>query len=462
MTSSSKSQKNPHSSDLTPRIGVIGVGGGGGNAINNMIQANLAGVSFLAANTDAQALATTLASNSIQLGLNITSGLGSGAQVKIGRAAAEESEDEIREWVSQYDLLFIAAGLGGGTGTGAIPIIAKIAQEENTLTIAVVTLPFDFEGSKRMNAAAEGLMELEKLVNTLIIIPNQNLFSVANATTTLANAFALADEVLLDAIRGITDLITLPGMINLDFADVKAVITKTGRAMMGTGVASGSSRAIDAAESAIANPLLEIDSIKGAKGLLISITGGQDMTLFEIDEAANRIRNEVGDDSLVIFGSAFDSNLEGKLRVSIVATGLGGLSQPNNREQESKAIIKPEINLKSDLEPELELEKPVVAQRQPIAPAMESVREAVIEHVSKETCNEVDTNEKNKTIPTPTVPRPEQPRPDSVTEPPHKNQDLIRRDPKEEFLETTLPDQQKVNENKKQKLSWKKRIFGSD
>ena len=462
MTSSSKNQKKTSLSDLTPRIGVIGVGGGGGNAINNMIQANLAGVSFIAANTDAQALSTNLASNSIQLGLSLTSGLGSGAQVEIGRAAAEESEDEIREWVSGHDLLFLAAGLGGGTGTGAIPVIARIAQEEHTLTIAVVTLPFDFEGSRRMSAALEGLVELEKLVNTLIIIPNQNLFAIANATTTLANAFALADEVLLDAIRGITDLITLPGMINLDFADVKVVISKKGRAMMGTGVASGSSRAIDAAESAIANPLLEADSIKGASGLLISITGGPDMTLFEIDEAANRIRNEVGNDSLVIFGSAFDPTLEGKLRVSIVATGLGELSQPDKSKQETNSVIKSEIGFKSDIEPELELEKPVTAQEQPIAPAMESVREAVIEHASKDAINETKSNDRKKTIPSPTVPKPEQPRFNKITEPPLANQNLISKQPSKGRLETTPLDEPKVTKDKKQKLSWKKRIFGSD
>ena len=251
MTSSSKDHKKAS-------IGVIGVGGGGGNAINNMIQADLAGVTFLAANTDAQALATTLASNSMQLGLSLTNGLGSGAQVAVGRAAAEESEEEIREWVSQYDLLFITAGLGGGTGTGAIPIIAKIAQEENTLSIAVVTLPFNFEGSRRMSAATEGLAELEKLVNTLIIIPNQNLFAVANATTTLADAFALADEVLLDAIRGITNLITLPGMINLDFADVKAVITKTGRAMMERELAIA-----EAQKAKAQKQMLDIESMLG-------------------------------------------------------------------------------------------------------------------------------------------------------------------------------------------------------
>ena len=293
-----------------------------------MISAELAGVNFLAANTDAQALAASQAAHSLQLGAGVTSGLGSGAQVAVGQAAAEESKDDIRNWVSQCDLLFVAAGMGGGTGTGAAPVIAEIARDEGTLSVGVVTLPFDFEGPQRMRTALEGLRELEQYVDTLIVIPNQNLFAVANATTTFANAFVMADEVLHDAIRGITDLIVLPGLINLDFADVGAVITQTGRAMMGSGIANGASRAIDAAEAAIANPLLDIVSIKGAQGLLINVTGGPDMTLFEVDEAANRIRNEVGGDSLVIFGSAFDPALDGNLRVSIVATGLSVPPQP--------------------------------------------------------------------------------------------------------------------------------------
>tara|TARA_B100000674_G_scaffold495919_1_gene524630 strand:+ start:1797 stop:3182 length:1386 start_codon:yes stop_codon:yes gene_type:complete len=461
MTSSSKDHKKAS-------IGVIGVGGGGGNAINNMIQADLAGVTFLAANTDAQALATTLASNSMQLGLSLTNGLGSGAQVAVGRAAAEESEEEIREWVSQYDLLFITAGLGGGTGTGAIPIIAKIAQEENTLSIAVVTLPFNFEGSRRMSAATEGLAELEKLVNTLIIIPNQNLFAVANATTTLADAFALADEVLLDAIRGITNLITLPGMINLDFADVKAVITKTGRAMMGTGVASGSNRALDAAEAAIANPLLETASIKGARGLLISITGGADMTLFEIDEAANRIRNEVDNDCLVIFGSAFDPTLEGSLRVSIVATGLCERSRLNKDQQESETNIKSKLNFalepkpQPELEPELDLERTSKASKQPIDPVMEPETETIIEPASNKASDKTQTNLTNKPIPTPTVPRPENPRPVGTPTPHATHQNTMNKQPEEKHSETVLHDEPKVAEKKKPKLSWTKKIFGSD
>ena len=363
MTPSSKDISQGNYDDPTPRIGIVGVGGAGGNAINNMISAELAGVNFLAANTDAQALAASQAAHSLQLGAGVTSGLGSGAQVAVGQAAAEESKDDIRNWVSQCDLLFVAAGMGGGTGTGAAPVIAEIARDEGTLSVGVVTLPFDFEGPQRMRTALEGLRELEQYVDTLIVIPNQNLFAVANATTTFANAFVMADEVLHDAIRGITDLIVLPGLINLDFADVRAVITQTGRAMMGSGIANGASRAINAAEAAIANPLLDIVSIKGAQGLLINVTGGPDMTLFEVDEAANRIRNEVGGDSLVIFGSAFDPALDGNLRVSVVATGLSVPPQP---------------------EPEPEPEKTSFDQSPSIEPALEAVMTAVIEHASEE------------------------------------------------------------------------------
>ncbi len=409
MTSSDNDDLN----DPTPRIGIIGVGGAGGNAINNMIRAELAGVNFLAANTDAQALAASLAPHSLQLGVGVTAGLGSGAQVPIGRAAAEESADDIRKWVSQCDLLFIAAGMGGGTGTGAAPIIAEVARDEKALSVGVVTLPFEFEGPQRMRTALEGMQELERYVDTLIVIPNQNLFAVANATTTFANAFVMADEVLHDAIRGITDLIVLPGLINLDFADVEAVITKTGRAMMGTGEAIGPSRAIDAAEAAIANPLLDIVSIKGAQGLLINVTGGPDMTLFEVDEAANRIRTEVGGDSLVIFGSAFDPSLDGNLRVSVVATGLKGpdeqalpISQPEDAEPESIVEMEPE---------------PSFSPPPPIEPALEAVMEAVIEHAGEEsehsTISQVEPEPDSQTvapsensahpIPAPTVPKPE-------------------------------------------------------
>jgi len=461
MTSSSNDTGKSGFEDPTPRIGIIGVGGAGGNAINNMIQADLAGVNFLAANTDAQALAATLASHSLQLGTTLTSGLGSGAQVDVGRAAAEESTDDIRKWVAQCDLLFIAAGMGGGTGTGAAPIIAEIAREENTLSVGVITLPFDFEGSRRMRTAIEGMNELEKFVDTLIVIPNQNLFAVANATTTFANAFALADEVLHDAIRGITDLIVLPGLINLDFADVKAVITKTGRAMMGTGMATGASRAIDAAEAAIANPLLETVSIKGAKGLLINVTGGPDMTLFEIDEAANRIRAEVGGDSLVIFGSAFNPALDGNLRVSVVATGLKGPLQESVPEPEPEPVPEPESVTEPEPEPEPESE-PETTLPPPIAPAMEAVMEAVMEHASKEPEPESQTPEGSQQIPAPAMPRPENPRPDA---PPEPALDVAAPETKATQVENTEApslEEPKVAEKKKPKRGWAGRIFGSD
>lgn len=377
--------------DASPRIGIIGVGGAGGNAINNMIRAELPGVNFLAANTDAQSLASTLASHSLQLGAGITGGLGSGAQTAVGRAAAEESADTLRNWISQCDLLFIAAGMGGGTGTGAAPVIAELAREEKTLSVGVITLPFDFEGPQRMRTALEGMHALERMVDTLIVIPNQNLFSVANANTTFANAFMMADEVLHNAIRGITDLIVLPGLINLDFADVQSIITRTGRAMMGTGQASGPNRAIEAAEAAIANPLLDIVSIKGAQGLLINVTGGQDMTLFEIDEAANRVRTEVGGDSLVIFGSAFDSSLDGDIRVSVVATGL---RTPQNQ---SEPAAEPEPEPLPEPEPEPEASMPP-----PIEPALEAVRDAVMEHATVEEVQPVpapvQTNTESKSL----------------------------------------------------------------
>ncbi|MBC8268738.1 MAG: cell division protein FtsZ [Rhodospirillaceae bacterium] len=394
----------PNDNDLndpSPRIGIIGVGGAGGNAINNMIRADLVGVNYLAANTDAQALAASLASHSLQLGAGLTSGLGSGAQVAIGRAAAEESVEDIKKWVAQCDLLFIAAGMGGGTGTGAAPVIAAIAREQQALSVGVVTLPFDFEGPQRMRTAIAGMIELEKLVDTLIVIPNQNLFAIANASTTFAGAFVMADEVLHDAIRGITDLIVLPGLINLDFADVRSVITKTGRAMMGTGEATGEGRAINAAEAAIANPLLDIVSIKGAEGLLINVTGGADMTLFEIDEAANRIRSEVGGDSLIIFGSAFDPGLDGKLRVSVVATGLQG-------PQGTSRPVSPEPEPEPAPEPQPEAFEPPA-----IEPAMAAVMEAVMEHASEEpeqhTAAPIEAGENSDShqIPAPTVPRPE-------------------------------------------------------
>jgi cell division protein FtsZ len=307
---------------LTPRITVIGVGGAGGNAVNNMIQSNLEGVDFLVANTDAQALEQSHCDRRIQLGVNTTQGLGAGSRPDVGRAAAEEGLDEILGHLDGTNMVFITAGLGGGTGTGSAPVIARATREAGILTVGVVTKPFHFEGVHRMRMAEAGLTELQQFVDTLIIIPNQNLFRVANEKTTFADAFKMADDVLESGVRGVTDLIVMPGLINLDFADIRAVMTEMGKAMMGTGEAEGEQRAIEAAESAISNPLLDEVSMKGARGVLINITGGGDLTLFEVDEAANRIRDEVDSDANIIFGSTFDEALEGKMRVSVVSTGI--------------------------------------------------------------------------------------------------------------------------------------------
>ncbi|WP_193367696.1 cell division protein FtsZ [Pelagibius marinus] len=308
--------------DLSPRITVIGVGGAGGNAVNNMIQSNLDGVEFLITNTDAQALTQSLCERRIQLGRNITQGLGAGSRPDIGRAAAEEALDEILTDIEGQHMVFITAGMGGGTGTGAAPVIARAAREAGILTVGVVTKPFHFEGVHRMRLAESGINELTQYVDTLIIIPNQNLFRVANEKTTFADAFKMADDVLNSGVRGVTDLMVNPGMINLDFADIRAVMSEMGKAMMGTGEAEGEGRAIAAAEAAISNPLLDDVSMKGARGVLINITGGMDLTLFEVDEAANRIRDEVDPEANIIFGSTFDQSLEGMMRVSVVSTGI--------------------------------------------------------------------------------------------------------------------------------------------
>ena len=312
-------------SGLGPKIIVVGVGGAGGNAVNNMIRSNLEGVIFYAANTDAQALKQSLVEQSqrIQLGLSVTQGLGAGSKPEIGRSAAEESSEEILKDIQGANMIFIAAGMGGGTGTGAAPVIAKIAKEAGILTIGVVTKPFSFEGPNRTKIAEEGIRELQQYVDTLIVIPNQNLFRLANESTTLADAFKMADNVLYSGVRGITDLMIMPGLINLDFADIRAVMSEMGKAMMGTGEADGERRALDAAEAAISNPLLDDVSLKGAKGILINIMGGYDMTLYEVDEAANKIREEVDKEANIIFGSIFDERLNGKIRVSVVATGIG-------------------------------------------------------------------------------------------------------------------------------------------
>ncbi|MPZ08879.1 MAG: cell division protein FtsZ [Kiloniellaceae bacterium] len=308
--------------DLSPRITVIGVGGAGGNAVNNMIQTNLDGVEFLITNTDAQALSQSLCDRRIQLGRNITQGLGAGSRPDIGRAAAEEALDEILTDIEGQHMVFITAGMGGGTGTGAAPVIARAAREAGILTVGVVTKPFHFEGVHRMRLAETGINELTQYVDTLIIIPNQNLFRVANEKTTFADAFKMADDVLNSGVRGVTDLMVNPGMINLDFADIRAVMSEMGKAMMGTGEAEGEGRAVAAAEAAISNPLLDDVSMKGARGVLINITGGMDLTLFEVDEAANRIRDEVDPEANIIFGSTFDHTLDGRMRVSVVATGI--------------------------------------------------------------------------------------------------------------------------------------------
>ena len=307
---------------LSPRITVIGVGGAGGNAVNNMISSQLEGVEFLVANTDSQALKGSICDHRIQLGRNITSGLGAGSRPEVGRAAAEEQLEEILAHLETSNMVFITAGMGGGTGTGAAPVIARAARESGILTVGVVTKPFQFEGIHRMRIAENGIQELSQYVDTLIIIPNQNLFRVANEKTTFADAFKMADDVLYSGVRGVTDLMVMPGLINLDFADIRSVMTEMGKAMMGTGEAEGDNRAVAAAEAAISNPLLDDVSMQGARGVLINITGGMDMTLFEVDEAANRIRDEVDPEANIIFGSTFDESLNGKMRVSVVSTGI--------------------------------------------------------------------------------------------------------------------------------------------
>ncbi|MEA2860064.1 MAG: cell division protein FtsZ [Methylobacteriaceae bacterium] len=314
--------KAPELRELKPRIMVCGVGGAGGNAVNNMITCGLYGVDFIVANTDAQALTSSKAERIIQMGLQVTEGLGAGSQPEIGRAAAEEAIEEIRDHLVGAHMVFVTAGMGGGTGTGAAPVVARMARDMGILTVGVVTKPFQFEGQRRMKVADSGINELQKAVDTLIVIPNQNLFRVATERTTFADAFAMADQVLYSGVACITDLMVKEGLINLDFADVRAIMREMGKAMMGTGEASGEKRAIHAAEAAIANPLLDEVSMRGARGLLISITGGNDLTLYEVDEAASRIRQEVDDEANIILGATFDETLEGVVRVSVVATGI--------------------------------------------------------------------------------------------------------------------------------------------
>ena len=317
---------NPTHEELKPRITVFGVGGAGGNAVNNMIEKQLEGVEFVVANTDAQALQQAQASTKIQMGVRVTEGLGAGARPSVGAAAAEETIEEIVDHLAGAHMCFITAGMGGGTGTGAAPIIAQAARELGVLTVGVVTKPFQFEGAKRMRQAEDGVDALQKMVDTLIIIPNQNLFRLANEKTTFTEAFSMADDVLYQGVKGVTDLMVRPGLINLDFADVRAVMDEMGKAMMGTGEADGEDRAVQAAEKAIANPLLDEISLKGAKGVLINITGGHDLTLFELDEAANRIREEVDQDANIIVGSTMDESMSNKMRVSVVATGIDAVA----------------------------------------------------------------------------------------------------------------------------------------
>jgi cell division protein FtsZ len=328
----------PDIHELKPRITVFGVGGAGGNAVNNMITAGLQGVDFVVANTDAQALTMSKAQRIVQMGTAATQGLGAGAQPVVGAAAAEEVMDELRDHLSGANMVFVTAGMGGGTGTGAAPVIAKIAREMGILTVGVVTKPFHFEGGRRMRTAEAGINELHKVVDTLLIIPNQNLFRVANEKTTFADAFAMADQVLYSGVACITDLMVKEGLINLDFADVRAVMKEMGKAMMGTGEASGDKRALTAAEAAIANPLIDDSSMKGAKGLLISITGGKDLTLFEVDEAATRIREEVDQDANIIVGATFDEALDGLIRVSVVATGIEQAAIARNSQATSAPV----------------------------------------------------------------------------------------------------------------------------
>ena len=331
----------PGHDDLKPRITVFGVGGAGGNAVNNMIEKELDGVDFVVANTDAQALQQSMSQARVQLGVKVTEGLGAGARATVGAAAAEESIEQIVDHLAGAHMCFITAGMGGGTGTGAAPIIAQAARELGVLTVGVVTKPFQFEGGKRMKQAEEGVEALQKMVDTLIIIPNQNLFRLANEKTTFTEAFSMADDVLYQGVKGVTDLMVRPGLINLDFADVRAVMDEMGKAMMGTGEASGEDRAIQAAEKAIANPLLDEISLRGAKGVLINITGGTDLTLFELDEAANRIREEVDAEANIIVGSTMDPGMEGMMRVSVVATGIDATENPADMPVPRRSMAEP-------------------------------------------------------------------------------------------------------------------------
>ena len=368
-----------------PKISVIGIGGAGGNAVNTMINEKIENIDFIVANTDGQALSRSLTTRQIQLGKNITSGLGAGSDAETGRKAADESKEEIIAELSDVNMLFIATGMGGGTGSGAAPVIAEAAREKGILTVAVVTKPFDFEGKKRMDVAEKSLSELKENVDTLIVIPNQNLFRIANEKTTFAEAFKMADDVLYQGICGITNLITNPGMINLDFADIKTVMGNMGNAMMGTGESSGEHRAKDAAQAALNNPLLDDTNIKGAKSILINIQGGPDMSLFEVDEAASKIRNEVDENANIIFGSSIDNNLEGIIKVSIVATGI-------NKDQNILENVSQDPNLDKD-EPNDVMEEEILDNH------IEDLENFGIDQTDLETeINKLDTNNVNMNI----------------------------------------------------------------
>ncbi len=382
---------------LTPKITVVGVGGAGSNAVNNMITTNLEGVEFVVCNTDAQALENALCENKVQLGLSVTAGLGAGAKPEVGRAAAEEALYDVIHYLDGSNMVFVTAGMGGGTGTGAAPVIARACRERGILTVGVVTKPFHFEGSHRMRLAEGGIEEMQNYVDTLIVIPNQNLFRIANERTTFAEAFQLADSVLQSGVRGVTDLMLRPGLINLDFADIRTAMQEMGKAMMGTGEASGDGRAIKAAEAAINNPLLDDLSMKGARGVIINVTGGYDMTLFEADEACNRIRDEVDPNANIIFGATFDEHMDGMMRVSVVATGIdapaalkapvsgGGASvgTPRAAASAASAITRP-TGLSSLRMPAVapvatarRIDEPVYAQAVPVEPATSYVAEPV-------------------------------------------------------------------------------------
>ena len=402
----------PEQDELKPRITVFGVGGAGGNAVNNMIEKRLDGVDFVVANTDAQALQQASAQSKIQMGVKVTEGLGAGARPAVGAAAAEETIEEIVDHLAGAHMCFITAGMGGGTGTGAAPIIAQAARELGVLTVGVVTKPFQFEGAKRMRLAEEGVDALQKMVDTLIIIPNQNLFRLANEKTTFTEAFSMADDVLYQGVKGVTDLMVRPGLINLDFADVRAVMDEMGKAMMGTGEAEGEDRAIQSAEKAIANPLLDEISLKGAKGVLINITGGYDLTLFELDEAANRIREEVDADANIIVGSTLDTDMEGQMRVSVVATGI-------DANQSQQDVPLPRRSLAEPLAPaQDEAPAPVAAEPEPMPEPMPEVAAQVAEPEPAEAQPPLFSRPEEGTEPEPVVAEDDLPPPAYMPEPP--------------------------------------------